>query len=57
MNMENAAFWAFFWVETETKWLIQRYLGYKEMAPDHLREKNKKSKGETQQNAELEKYY
>lgn len=37
-----------FGVATETKWLIQRHLGYREMVPDHLREKNKKSKGERQ---------
>lgn len=40
MNIENAAFvFFFFWVATETKWLIQRHFSYREMAPDLQREK------------------
>lgn len=39
MNIENAACFGFFSVGTGTKWLIQRYLGYKETAPDHQKEK------------------
>lgn len=40
--MENAACLGLFWVGTVAKCLVQRHLGYRETAPNHLKEKKGK---------------